>query len=112
MIAIKVICFKHTMEDFYRMNKEFIVDTNISFQCDCDTYGNHRMYFCVCYPCLNDLQDDKSLYVLNNWWMKFCSAESNLNSITFNGKMRFFRYHDINLPIQWYERLSIFRKKF
>ena len=101
MIAIKVICFKHTMEDFYRMNKEFIVDMNIFFQCDCDTYGNHRMYFCVCYPCLNDLQDDKSLYVLNNWWMKFCSAESNFNSVTFNGKMRFFRYHDIDLPIQW-----------
>ena len=111
MIAIKVICFKHTMQDFYRMNKEFIVDKNIFFQCDCDTYGNHKMYFCICYPCLNDLQDDKSLYVLNNWWMKFCSAESNFNSVTFNGKMRFFRYHDIDLPIQWYDRLSIFRKK-
>ena len=111
MITIKVICFKHTMQDFYRMNKEFIVDKNIFFQCDCDTYGNHRMYFCICYPCLNDLQDDKSLYVLNNWWIKFCSAESNFNSVTFNGKMRFFRYHDIDLPIQWYDRLSIFRKK-
>ena len=66
MIAIKVICCKHTMEDFYRMNKEFVVDMNIFFQCDCNAYGNHRMYFCVCCPCLKDLQEDESLYVLNN----------------------------------------------
>ena len=48
MIAIKVVWCKHTMEDFYRMNKEFVVDTNILFQCDCDAYGSHKMYFCIC----------------------------------------------------------------
>ena len=60
MIVIKVICCKPTMEDFYRMNKEFVVDPNIFFQCDCDACGNHRMYFCVYYPCLKDLEADKS----------------------------------------------------
>ena len=45
MIAIKVICCKHTMEDFYRMNKEFVVDMNIFFQCDCNAYGTIEFIF-------------------------------------------------------------------
>ena len=99
------------MEDFYKMNKEFVVDTSIFLKSDCEAYGNHRICFCICYPCLKDLQEDISLYMLNNQCIKFCSAEVNLSSITFNGKMRFFRYRDTYLPIQWYDRLGIFRKK-
>ena len=43
MVSIKVVCCKHTMEEFYTPNKEFVANTNINFSCDCVTYGSHRI---------------------------------------------------------------------
>ena len=87
------------MEEFYTRNKEFIANTNFNFSCDCVTYGSHRIYFCVCVECLQDLQEAKNVHLINDRWIKFCLWETNLKSLSLNGTMRFFRYRDIELPI-------------
>ena len=104
---MKVICCTHTMKDFHATNKEFIKDTNIDFNCDCFTYGRHGRFFCLCCECLRDLQKAKNLHSLNGKWLKFCSQEANLNSLSFNGKMHFFKYQESELPIHWYDRNSL-----
>ena len=108
MVSIKIACCKQTMEDFYNSNKEFIVDTNINFNCDCVIYGSHRIYFCLCAKCWQDLQKGKNLHAVNGCWMKSCPHELNLKSLLLNETMRFFRYWDIELPIHWYNRVNAF----
>ena len=108
---MKVICCTHTMKDFHATNKEFIKDTNIDFNCDCVTYGSHRLYFCLYCECLRDFQKARNIHSLNDKWLKFCSHEANLNSLSFNGQTRFFKYQEFELPIHWYDRISLFRKK-
>ena len=99
------------MKEFHRNNKEFIVDTNINFNCDCVTYRSHKIYFCLCPEVFENLQKAKNIHAVNDRWLKFCSWECNLKSLWFNGTMRFFKYQDIELPIHWYDRLNLFRKK-
>ena len=108
---MKVICCTHTMKDFHATNKEFIKDTNIDFNCDCVTYGSHRLYFCLYCECLRDFQKARNIHSLNDKWLKFCSHEANLNSLSFNGQTRFFKYQEFEIPIHWYDRISLFRKK-
>ena len=45
MVLIKIICCTHTMREFYKPNKEFVVDANVDFKCDCQGYGNHTICF-------------------------------------------------------------------
>ena len=82
-------------DKFYKRNKDFMEDTNISFSCDSENYENHRVYFCVCCHCFDDLKLGKNVDSLNNRWLKFCSSEDNLNLTTFYGSMRFFRYREL-----------------
>ena len=47
MASLRIVCRAHTMQEFYKNNKEFINDTNINFSCDRKAYGSHRIYFCL-----------------------------------------------------------------
>ena len=113
MDSIKVICCPHTMEDFYKLIKEFINDTNIDFNYDCETYGNHAICFCICYPCFENLKSGTNLSAVNSYWLKFCSHSENLKSLSLNAEMRFFKYYEVfhQLPLKWYGRLNLFTKK-
>ena len=103
---MKVICCTHTMKDFHATNKEFIKDTNIDFNCDCVTYGSHRLYFCLYCECSRDFQKARNIHSLNDKWLKFCSHEANLNSLSFNGQTCFFKYQEFELT-----QINLFRKK-
>ena len=89
MVSIKVICCSHTIEDFYKPNKEFINYTNIDFNCDCEAYGNRAICFCICYPCFPNLKSGTNLSAANSYWLKFCSHSENLKSLSLNAEMKF-----------------------
>ena len=112
MVLIKIICCTHTMREFYKPNKEFVVDTNVDFKCDCQGYGNHTICFCVCCKCYQNLKSGTKLSAVNDYRLKFCSYSENLKTVMLNTEMRFFKYREVinQLPLRWYDRVSQFTK--
>ena len=116
MSHIKIITCKHTMKNFYEINKERVVNLNQTFKCACQsTYGSHRLYFCICPLYYNDLVFEKrcDCKMINEEWMKFCIQRYYLDEPYFRGSMRFFAFNDVAkfLDIFWYYKGSIFSKK-
>ena len=97
MSHVKVICCLHATQNFYDLNKEYLVNLNKTFQCACkDTYGSHQLYFYVCVDCYKDLlKKGYNIGLLNNKWLKFCILRSNLDILTFCGNVRFFSFNNI-----------------
>ena len=52
------------MREFYSSNKEFVIDTNPNFRCDCNGYGHHTLSFCVCCKCYENLKSGQ-IYLLS-----------------------------------------------
>ena len=108
MVLIKIICCTHTMREFYKPNKEFVVDKNVDFKCDCQRYDNHAICFCVSCKCYHNLKSETNLSAVNDYWLKFCSHSENLKAIMLNAEIRFFKYREVidQLPLRWYNRMS------
>ena len=113
MVLVKIICCTQTMRDFYLSNKEFVIDTNPNFRCDCNGYGKHTLCFCVCCKCYENLKSGTNLSPVNTYWLKFRSHSENLKSITLNVEMRFMKSREEidQLPLRWYDRLKRFTRK-
>ena len=116
MSHIKIITCKHTMKNFYEINKERVVNLQQTFKYTCQsTYGSHRLYFCICPLCYNDLMFEKKCdcKMINEEWMKFCIQRCYLNRVYHRGSMRFSTFNDVVkfVDIFWYYRGSIVFKK-
>ena len=69
---------------------------NSTFKCACNgTYGTHRLFFCVCTDCYQNIKKGCDVSKMNNKWLKFCVLQSSVEILTFNGSMRFFSFKDI-----------------
>ena len=116
MSHIKIITCKHTMKNFCEINKERVVNLNQTFKYTCrSTYGSHRLYFCICTLCYNDLMFKKECdcKMINDEWMKFCIQRCYLYELYFRGNMWFFTFNDVVkfVDIFWYYRGSLILKK-
>ena len=72
---VKIITCQHSMQNFYQINKERIVNLHQNFKCGChNTYESHQLYFCICPSCYNDLalRKECDCKMINEKWMKFC----------------------------------------
>ena len=115
MSHVKVICCLHATQNFYDLNKEYLVNLNKTFQCACkDTYGSHQLYFYVCVDCYKDLlKKGYNIGLLNNKCLKFCILRSNLDILNFRDNVRFFSFNDIIeiAPIFWNYREHLIKVK-
>ena len=96
MSLAKIIVCLHSAEKFYDTNKEILINLNSTFKCACnETYGSHRLFFCLCVECFKGIKRNCDLNSVNNKWMKFCIPRPSLDILNFNGNMRFFSFNDI-----------------
>ena len=90
MSHAKIIVCLHSVQKFYDTNKEILINLNSTFKCTCnETYGRHRLFFCLCVECYKVIKKDCDVNLVNNKWMKFCILRPSLDILNFNGNMLF-----------------------
>ena len=117
MSHAKIVVCIHSAQKFYDTNKEILINLNSTFKCTCnETYGSHRLFFCLCVECFKGIKRNCDLNSVNNKWMKFCILRSSLDILNFNGNMRFFSFKDIignvSFFLFWCYRESRIKKKW
>ena len=71
-----------------------------------ETYGSHRLFFCVCVQCHKNIKNDcNNIGPMNNKWMKFCVLRPALEILNFSGNMRFFSFNDIIISLKLKKRM-------
>ena len=113
-LTSKFIIGFHVTQKFYDMNKKLLVNLNPTFYCECDTYGNHQLFFCVCTDCYKNVsKKDYNIELINKKWMKLCVLSTSLYALTFSDTMRFFSFDDIIkfVPIFWCYRKKLIKEK-
>ena len=103
MYHAKIIVFLHSAQKLYDTNKEILINLSPTFKCVCnETYGSHRLFFCICVKCFKDVKRNCDLNLVNNKWMKFCILQSSLDILNFHGNMRFLSCNDIMVMFHFF----------